>query len=383
MVWRAFTPESFTLHPDDDQPGELRIVCSESRLRLHRRSSAADRGCRRADLPSAAGFLIATVDKFAALPWVGTSGAASAAQTATTRPASTAQCEPGPRQAAASAAAAAGSHHPGRAAPDLGAARHDGGPVRDGDRRAVRARARRARRPAPKMVASTATVRRAQEQIQALFGRRDYEIFPPPGPDRRESFFARTRSRHESSGRRYVGVAAQGRNPKVVMLRGRTGADRAPPEAATEDNGGHNNAKNPADPYMTLRRVLQQPARAGRRAGGSSRTRSATRSAATASARGSVNTAGCSRTAETSTRSVELTSRVPTNKVAEARRRLGTPFDETGPGRLRIATNMISVGLDIPRLGLMVRARASRRPPPSTSRRPAASAAIRTRPGWS
>ena len=39
-----------------------------------------------------------------------------------------------------------------------------------------------------KIVASTATVRRAQDQIQALFARQ----FPPPGPDRRDSFFART-----------------------------------------------------------------------------------------------------------------------------------------------------------------------------------------------
>ena len=51
-------------------------------------------------------------------------------------------------QAAQRAAAAARSRHPGRAAPDLGPARHDGRPVRDGDRRAVRARSRRACVPA-------------------------------------------------------------------------------------------------------------------------------------------------------------------------------------------------------------------------------------------
>src|SRR5207248_2175731 len=40
----------------------------------------------------------------------------------------------------------------------------------------------------PKIVASTATVRRANDQIQALFGRAQTHIFPPPGPDRRDSF---------------------------------------------------------------------------------------------------------------------------------------------------------------------------------------------------
>src|SRR5206468_5332711 len=44
----------------------------------------------------------------------------------------------------------------------------------------------------PKVVASTATVRRAATQIRALFGRSQVEVFPPPGPDRRDSFFART-----------------------------------------------------------------------------------------------------------------------------------------------------------------------------------------------
>ena len=44
----------------------------------------------------------------------------------------------------------------------------------------------------PKIIASTATVRRAEHQIQALFNRREVDIFPPPGPDRRDSFFAET-----------------------------------------------------------------------------------------------------------------------------------------------------------------------------------------------
>ena len=51
---------------------------------------------------------------------------------------------------------------------------------------------------------------------------------------------------------------------------------------------------------------------------------------------------------------VELTSRVSTDKVAEARRRLEAPFHDPQRVDCAIATNMISVGLDIPRLGLMV-----------------------------
>ena len=51
---------------------------------------------------------------------------------------------------------------------------------------------------------------------------------------------------------------------------------------------------------------------------------------------------------------VELTSRVSTGQVAEARRRLDRRFHEPDRVDCAIATNMISVGLDIQRLGLMV-----------------------------
>ena len=71
----------------------------------------------------------------------------------------------------------------------------------------------------PKIIASTATVRRADTQIRALFNRPTVDIFPPPGPDRRDSFFAKTLPPSEANARLYVGVAAQGRSPKVAMLR--------------------------------------------------------------------------------------------------------------------------------------------------------------------
>ncbi|MFH1468330.1 MAG: helicase-related protein [Pseudomonadota bacterium] len=54
---------------------------------------------------------------------------------------------------------------------------------------------------------------------------------------------------------------------------------------------------------------------------------------------------------------VELTSRETTNKVAEAKQRLSVRFDDPRRGEhvdVALATNMISVGLDILRLGLMV-----------------------------
>ena len=71
----------------------------------------------------------------------------------------------------------------------------------------------------PKIVASTATVRRASEQMRALFGRNDSAIFPAPGPDRRDSFFAVTVPVDKVPGRLYVGLSAPGRNVKALLLR--------------------------------------------------------------------------------------------------------------------------------------------------------------------
>ena len=58
-----------------------------------------------------------------------------------------------------------------------------------------------AKRQRPKVIASTATVRRASAQIRALFGRPRVEIFPPPGPDRRDSIFANTVPKSTTRGR--------------------------------------------------------------------------------------------------------------------------------------------------------------------------------------
>ena len=204
----------------------------------------------------------------------------------------------------------------------------------------------------PKIVASTATVRRAPDQIQALFGRASTQVFPPPGPGRRHSFFAKTLSATEVPARLYLGVAAQGRNPKEV-LRKTWLALMGAAQRSYRDAGGHQNEANPADPYMTVlgyfnslrelggcRRILEEQvqntikAYGGRKRVGEDR--------------------GLFRDRKTFSEVVELTSRVPTNKVAEARRRLEARFHEKQRVDCAIATNMISVGLDIQRLGLMV-----------------------------
>ncbi|HEV2578800.1 MAG TPA: DISARM system helicase DrmA [Acidobacteriaceae bacterium] len=206
----------------------------------------------------------------------------------------------------------------------------------------------------PKIVASTATVRRADSQIQALFNRDQVDIFPPPGPDRRDSFFACTLKPEEGNGqtnpRLYVGIAAQGRSPKVAMLRvylALLGAGELSYQELKKSS------PNPADPYMTLVGYFN----ALRELGGARRliedeVRNRLERYGTRKRVGEE--FGLFADREIAYEPVELTSRVDTSKVSEAKAKLARPFTEKNHADVAIATNMISVGLDITRLGLMV-----------------------------
>jgi hypothetical protein len=75
----------------------------------------------------------------------------------------------------------------------------------------------RARGVCPKYVASTATIRNAQEQTRALYAR-EAAVFPPPGIDEGDSWFARAMPvSDETPGRLYVGYLAPGR-PKAKAI---------------------------------------------------------------------------------------------------------------------------------------------------------------------
>lgn len=346
-----FTADSFSLQPDADNPTDLRVVCTNiecdfTRGRALPIVAVDDMLYRR--LPS---FLIATVDKFASLPWEGRSGmllggadrfdgngfygAADAGKGAKL-----------PRTLLPPDLIIQDELHliagPLGTMAGLYETAIEALCVRVIDGRAVK----------PKIVASTATVRQAQNQVQALFGRPLTQVFPPQGPNRRDSFFAQTRPSNEVPARLYVGIAAQGRNPKVVMRRVYLALMGAS-ERAYRDAGGHANLDNPADPYMTVlgyfnslrelggaRRILEEEVQNTIKASGQ-RKRVGEK-------------IGMFQDRKNFGEVVELTSRVSTDKVAEARRRLETGFHDIKQRvDCAIATNMISVGLDVPRLGLM------------------------------
>jgi len=73
----------------------------------------------------------------------------------------------------------------------------------------------------PKIVSSTATIRNYREQVRALYCRNAVELFPPPGLDISNSFFARhVDDEGDDQSKLYVGVHAPGLNSlQTVQIR--------------------------------------------------------------------------------------------------------------------------------------------------------------------
>lgn len=205
----------------------------------------------------------------------------------------------------------------------------------------------------PKVVCSTATVRRARDQIQALFGR-PMNLFPPRGVDEGDNFFSRVE--HDKPGRLYVGVGAPGRALRAVSVR--TYAVLL--AAAQKHFDPKGDPKQPADPYMTLVGYFNSL----RELGGMRRL-------VEDEVRNRVKDIADDRDGKRPLMFVgphpwaadrklempeELTSREKTEKVKETKRRLAARRTSKDPEPLDavLASNMISVGLDIDRLGLMV-----------------------------
>ncbi|HYO93787.1 MAG TPA: DISARM system helicase DrmA [Polyangiaceae bacterium] len=206
------------------------------------------------------------------------------------------------------------------------------------------------KRVVPKIIASTATVRRAHQQVRSLFGRNGMQVFPPAGVDDSETFFARV-DRH-NPGRLYLGVAAPGRAMKTLLIRTYISLLGAAQHVFQDPAV----PREVADAYMTLvgyfnslrelggmRRLLEDEIRH--------------RVAKDEHERVPFGFAGVNpwvRQRDIKCEPVELTSRESTASIASAKRNLETAHPAEGQIDVALASNMISVGLDIDRLGLMV-----------------------------
>ncbi|MFC1680347.1 helicase-related protein [Pseudomonadota bacterium] len=202
---------------------------------------------------------------------------------------------------------------------------------------------------AAKIVASTATISRADDQVRRLYGGRESCLFPAQGLRAGDSFFAEENTQAE--GRLYCGVFATGL-PSLTTTQVRVLASllQAPKTLGADD-------EEILDPYWTLMVYFNSIRELGhaatlikadipeyisvicRRLG-----LSRLWSEAAGEKRRWVN------------HDMELTSRVQNSEITEYMDRLFTRYPGSKgewPVDVCLATNMIQVGLDVPRLSLM------------------------------
>lgn len=187
----------------------------------------------------------------------------------------------------------------------------------------------------PKVVASTATIRRASEQTMALFCR-EVRQFPPPGLDAGDSYFAVEAPPDKSGNRLYVGCMAPGTSHTTLMVRAYAGLLQGAAELAGPDVA--------RDPYWTLVGYFNSL----RVLGGA---RMQVQDDVNDRIELLANRSGRER--REIERRVELTSRESSSDIPDHLQRMSVALPNSETLDVILATNMISVGVDIDRLGLM------------------------------
>lgn len=197
----------------------------------------------------------------------------------------------------------------------------------------------------PKYVASTATIRMARDQVARLYGK-SVAIFPPPGLDCDDSFFARTVPLDVRPGRLYLGYLAPGVNHRQSLI-----PLAATLMAAPEILFGNDqiNEKELLEAWWTL--VGYHGSLKG--VGNSHNLFTSQIAQRLKIIKDDALKSGIKIEREL-TRIVQLTSISTARENAQTFARLELPRSREGCIDAALATNMISVGLDVGRLALMV-----------------------------
>jgi hypothetical protein len=190
----------------------------------------------------------------------------------------------------------------------------------------------------PKILGSTATIRRYENQIRGLYARETVALFPPPGLDAGDSFFARYDE--NADGRIYVGVHAVSLGSvQTQWVRTFTALLQAPMPLDAEGR----------DPWWTMLVFFNSIREMGT-------AHTLFQSDVPDYARVVWGRAGTPREQwRRPTRIFELTGGLPSGEVTGAIAALEVPCTGRGtPKDVCMASNIIEVGIDIPRLSLMV-----------------------------
>jgi helicase-like protein len=186
----------------------------------------------------------------------------------------------------------------------------------------------------PKIVASTATIRQASSQITSLFNR-DTCLFPPPMLNADNSGFAL--KDENDAGRLYLGITTAGRSAKFAL---QAAAATLLQSVSSKDISDKNR-----DDFWTLVVYFNSL----RELGG-----------ALVLMQDDVNNSlheygeRYKESPRKLSEPLELTSRVSSTEIKDYLDQLGRNFTQSGCCDVLLASNMISVGVDVPRLGSMI-----------------------------
>ncbi len=196
----------------------------------------------------------------------------------------------------------------------------------------------------PKIIASTATISHAKQQCNALYacGEDNVFQFPVPGLTYRNNFFAKEKT--EATGRTYIGLYGNSTSSSAFASIFTFAAEFY---AAKEIDASDVMDK---DPYYTNLAYFNSMRELGQAATWLS-----------ADIRERLETIYESRLQKHSSdrryiydnRLSELTSRMENEEIPEILQRLEYSFEKNDALDICLATNMVSVGVDVPRLGLM------------------------------
>ncbi|MFC9912712.1 helicase-related protein [Streptomyces sp. NPDC127197] len=187
----------------------------------------------------------------------------------------------------------------------------------------------------PKVIASTATIRRAADQGRNLFDR-DVRQFPPAGLDARDSWFAVETDRKTKASRRYVGLLAPGTSQSTLLIRTYAALLHQAMCAKTSDKV--------RDAYWTLVGYFN-----------SLRLLSAAELQVNDDVEDYLRLLADRDGTEVrvSNRYSELTSRVDASLIPARLKEIEMRYPDPDVRDVLLATNMIAVGVDVDRLGLM------------------------------
>jgi hypothetical protein len=196
----------------------------------------------------------------------------------------------------------------------------------------------------PKIVASTATIRRAEDQVRALFNRK-LAIFPGPGLRAGDSYFAVQQPLEVEPGRLYAGIFAPGKSMKTALLRIYA--------TLLASINGMENPNDHLDPYYTMVGYFNSL----RELGGAVRLiEDDVRSRMDVLEKRQLGQHFKFLSRKYENNVPELTSRVNSKDIPGILANLEKSYtDKNGEAvDIVLASNMISVGVDVSRLGLMV-----------------------------